>query len=519
MPSMPSVPLMSARPSFSASATGAIPASASASAAGRARPSASRTGPSPMTASAQCASGARSPEQPSDPYSWTIGRDPGRQQRRVRLGRLAAHAGPPGRERRQAQEHQRAHDLALDLGPRSRRRGCGSGCAAARCAAVGGMCAAGERAEAGRDAVVRAGVLDERVDDARGCARSRRSRPAESATGAPCRATATTSSMAGAPTPTMTGCCASMGGIQRARTRRCHRSRSDSCLTSETVPPMANVPAAAHALDVLTLLGRHVAPVPARPRSRATSACRARRPTTSSASSSTRASSSTCPRSAATASGRPRSSSAPRTPARSRCGGSRRRCSSRLVADTTHNGHFAVLDGRDTLYLIEERAAGRPSLVTEVGVRLPAPLTASGLAMLAALPAPQVRALWPSRQRPRPPPRRRPRLADRAARAARRRAPRPATPSRTARSRPGSPRSRRRSWTTTPTRSPPWRSPSRRTRSTRRRGPRSRAGSSPRPGRSRATSAAARARRPSPRAEPRRQGASRSSAQPSPVRR
>ena len=37
------------------------------------------------------------------------------------------------------------------------------------------------------------------------------------------------------------------------------------------------------------------------------------------------------------------------------------------------------------LYVIEERAAGRPGLVTDVGVRLPAPLTASGLAMLAAL--------------------------------------------------------------------------------------------------------------------------------------
>src|SRR6478609_3930258 len=70
---------------------------------------------------------------------------------------------------------------------------------------------------------------------------------------------------------------------------------------------------------------------------------------------------------------------------------------SRLVADTTHNGHFAVLDGRDTLYLIEERAPGRPSLVTEVGVHLPAPLTASGLAMLAALPAAQQRALFPNR--------------------------------------------------------------------------------------------------------------------------
>jgi DNA-binding IclR family transcriptional regulator len=68
-----------------------------------------------------------------------------------------------------------------------------------------------------------------------------------------------------------------------------------------------------------------------------------------------------------------------------------------LVLETTHSGHFAVLDGRDVLYLLEERAAGRPSLVTEVGVRLPANLTASGLAMLARLPAQQVRALWPSR--------------------------------------------------------------------------------------------------------------------------
>jgi DNA-binding IclR family transcriptional regulator len=67
-----------------------------------------------------------------------------------------------------------------------------------------------------------------------------------------------------------------------------------------------------------------------------------------------------------------------------------------LVATTTHNGHFAVLDGRDVLYLVEERAPGRPSLVTDVGVRLPATLTASGLALLALLPARQVRALWPS---------------------------------------------------------------------------------------------------------------------------
>ena len=70
---------------------------------------------------------------------------------------------------------------------------------------------------------------------------------------------------------------------------------------------------------------------------------------------------------------------------------------SRLVDATTHNGHLAVLHGRDVLYVIEERAAGRPSLVTDVGVRLPASLTASGLAMLAALPSAQLRALFPGR--------------------------------------------------------------------------------------------------------------------------
>ena len=68
----------------------------------------------------------------------------------------------------------------------------------------------------------------------------------------------------------------------------------------------------------------------------------------------------------------------------------------RLADQTSHNAHLAVLHGRDVLYVIEERVAGRPSLVTHVGVRLPATLTASGLAVLAALPAAQVRALFPS---------------------------------------------------------------------------------------------------------------------------
>ncbi len=69
----------------------------------------------------------------------------------------------------------------------------------------------------------------------------------------------------------------------------------------------------------------------------------------------------------------------------------------RLVDRTGYTGHLAILQGRDVLYLIEQRAAGRPLLITEEGVRLPAHLTASGQAMLAALPRQQVKALYPGR--------------------------------------------------------------------------------------------------------------------------
>jgi len=160
---------------------------------------------------------------------------------------------------------------------------------------------------------------------------------------------------------------------------------------------MPNAPAAGHALDVLTLLGRHVAPMPASAIARDLG----------------------LPRSTVyhllavladrgfvvhlrdrrryglgTAAFELGSAYSRQDPLRWIA----HTVLARLVADTTHNGHFAVLDGRDTLYLIEERATGRPSLVTDIGVRLPATLTASGLAMLAALPAQQVRALWPSRR-------------------------------------------------------------------------------------------------------------------------
>lgn len=68
-----------------------------------------------------------------------------------------------------------------------------------------------------------------------------------------------------------------------------------------------------------------------------------------------------------------------------------------LVDRTGFNAHLAVLHGRDVLYVLEERAPGRQPLVTDVGVRLPSHLTASGRAILAQLSRAQVTALYPSR--------------------------------------------------------------------------------------------------------------------------
>jgi DNA-binding IclR family transcriptional regulator len=68
-----------------------------------------------------------------------------------------------------------------------------------------------------------------------------------------------------------------------------------------------------------------------------------------------------------------------------------------LVDRCGHSGHLAVQHGRDVVYVIEERARGRARLVSDVGVRLPAALTASGRAMLAGLTQAQIRALYPDR--------------------------------------------------------------------------------------------------------------------------
>lgn len=67
-----------------------------------------------------------------------------------------------------------------------------------------------------------------------------------------------------------------------------------------------------------------------------------------------------------------------------------------LVERLGMSGHLAVPLGRDVLYIIEERYPGTASLVTDVNVRLPMPVTASGRAILSQLPKAQARALFPN---------------------------------------------------------------------------------------------------------------------------
>lgn len=60
--------------------------------------------------------------------------------------------------------------------------------------------------------------------------------------------------------------------------------------------------------------------------------------------------------------------------------------------------HLAVLGGADVVYAARVQGFRAPTTVSAIGVRLPAHLTATGRAMLALLPAGQVRALYPSRE-------------------------------------------------------------------------------------------------------------------------
>ncbi|WP_010203845.1 IclR family transcriptional regulator [Salinibacterium sp. PAMC 21357] len=59
--------------------------------------------------------------------------------------------------------------------------------------------------------------------------------------------------------------------------------------------------------------------------------------------------------------------------------------------------HLAVLSGAEVSYAGRVQGSRAPTTVSAVGVRLPAHLTATGRAMLAQLTAPQVRAIYPSR--------------------------------------------------------------------------------------------------------------------------
>ena len=65
----------------------------------------------------------------------------------------------------------------------------------------------------------------------------------------------------------------------------------------------------------------------------------------------------------------------------------------RLARRIGHDVHLGVLDGRELLYLLRERPPHPQTLVTAVGVRLPAHLTASGRAVLAGLAPAQRRAV------------------------------------------------------------------------------------------------------------------------------
>ena len=96
-----------------------------------------------------------------------------------------------------------------------------------------------------------------------------------------------------------------------------------------------------------------------------------------------------------------------------------RRLLADLVDETGQSAHLAVLHGRDVLYVCRGARPGPPAAWSPTsGSGCPAHLTASGRAILAALPAAQVRALYPDRAAFVDRPRHRPGLPERAARPA-----------------------------------------------------------------------------------------------------
>lgn len=66
----------------------------------------------------------------------------------------------------------------------------------------------------------------------------------------------------------------------------------------------------------------------------------------------------------------------------------------RVVAHSRQTVHLGVLSGHDSLYLLKEEPSRPTHLVTQVGLRLPAHLTATGRAILSHLPRAQVDAIY-----------------------------------------------------------------------------------------------------------------------------
>jgi DNA-binding IclR family transcriptional regulator len=69
---------------------------------------------------------------------------------------------------------------------------------------------------------------------------------------------------------------------------------------------------------------------------------------------------------------------------------------SRLVFNLDETAHLSVLHGSNLVYLLKVQPPHPITLISDVGVKLPAHLTASGRAMMAHLSKSQVRALFPS---------------------------------------------------------------------------------------------------------------------------
>lgn len=66
----------------------------------------------------------------------------------------------------------------------------------------------------------------------------------------------------------------------------------------------------------------------------------------------------------------------------------------KLAQRIGETAQLGILQGNETLYLLKESPARSTALVTDIGVRLPAHLTASGRSLLFGLPAKQVMAFF-----------------------------------------------------------------------------------------------------------------------------